>query len=132
MNGEHNGRILKATLPSEERLKSIKFIEELFKRGSSYFLHPFKIVYLADEKDNSVPPKILVSVPKKSFKRAVDRNLLKRRIKEAYRKNKSGIFSSPDIVMPTHLAIIYIGKDKLDFDTIEKKLILILNRLKST
>ncbi|MCR6637421.1 MAG: ribonuclease P protein component [Sporocytophaga sp.] len=68
MNGEHNGRILKATLPSEERLKSIKFIEELFKRGSSYFLHPFKIVYLADKKDNSAPPKILVSVPKKVLK----------------------------------------------------------------
>jgi len=132
MNGEHNGRILKATLPSEERLKSIKLIEELFKKGSSYFLHPFKIVYVIDNKENTIPPKILVSVPKRTFKRAVDRNILKRRIKEAYRKNKSGIFSTPGCVMPSHLAIIYIGKEKLDFDTIEKKLILLLNRLKST
>ena len=79
-------------LNKNERLKSKKNTGLLFKNGDSLFSFPFKLVYkwLEEGSDkNSV--QLLVSVPKRKFKNAVDRNLLRRRIKEAFRKNKTEI-----------------------------------------
>ena len=82
-------------------------------------------------KDNSgshLLPKVLVSVPKKRIKRAVDRNLLKRRIKEAYRNMKQDLTSTP--FPGDYLAIVYVGKEIISFEILKEKLILVLLRLK--
>lgn len=119
--------------PKKERLCNVKDIEELFSKGSSNFLYPFKIVYLHCEKSQNFP-QVLFSVPKKNFKKAVDRNRIKRQMKEVYRKNKTLIFfNTPgNFSVPCFLGIIYVGKEHMDYKLMESKLISILLRLKNT
>ncbi len=78
------------TLSKSERLNSKAMIERLFAGGSKSFpAFPLRVVYMPVEPQEGAPAaSILISVPKKKFKRAVKRNLVKRQIREAYRKNK--------------------------------------------
>lgn len=79
------------TLSKKERLNSKAVIERLFAGGSKSFpSYPLRVVYMPQESDEKNVPaaSILISVPKKRFKRAVKRNLVKRQVREAYRKNK--------------------------------------------
>ena len=107
-----------------ERLTGKKNIEELFQRGSSFFLHPFLIKYRNCEDDCH---RILISVPKKKFRRAVDRNLIKRRIREAYRLNKHLLYNQP--IDFFHVGFIYQDDSILTYAEIEHKLVILLKRL---
>jgi ribonuclease P protein component len=107
----------------EERLCKRKQIQELFEKGSSFYLFPFKVVTLPQSMDDS-PHQVLFSVSTRNFKRAVDRNLIKRRMREAYRKNKHKLASSRKLM----LAFIYTAKEILPYAEIERKLILALGR----
>ncbi len=79
----------KHTLTKKERLNSLTLIEELFSGGSrSLPSFPLRIVYMPVEDETRPTLSLLISVPKKRFKRAVKRNLVKRQIREAYRMNK--------------------------------------------
>ena len=114
---------MKSSFPKSERLTGRNDIARLFQDGESIFSHPYKLVYLsAESADQS---RFLVTVPKRNFKSAVKRNLLKRRTREAYRLNKHLISDKK-----YDLAFIYIAKDVLSFSTIEKKLLELLHRLK--
>ena len=97
----------------EERLHGKKDIQELFDKGSSFYLHPFHCRYLREE--NSHVHRILISVSRRSFKKASDRNLIKRRIREAYRRNKAVIESLPK----QRIAYIYTSREILDYNKIE-------------
>src|SRR5579885_614101 len=90
-----------------ERLSSKKSIQELFDKGSSFYLHPIKVYFL--KSDNSELSQLLISVPKSNFKRAVDRNTLKRRIREGYRLNKTILPSDKKFL----IAYIYSAKEIL-------------------
>jgi len=120
--------------PKEERLKSKKMIEELFDKGSSVYLYPFRLFFLRNA-DPAVPiplPQLLISIPKRNFKKSVDRNRLKRQIREAYRLNRKKIFSElHPSKLPSYLGILYTSKEKIPYKKIEEKLILILERLKN-
>ena len=116
-------------LNKNERLKSKKDTDFLFKNGDSLFSFPFKLVYnwLEEESDkNSV--QLLVSVPKRKFKKAVDRNLLRRRIKDAFRKNKTEIDIS-NFNKHLAVAIMYTHHEIRDFNDLQKRLTLILRKL---
>lgn len=78
------------TLDKSERLCSKKLIERLFAGGNKSFpAYPLRVVYMWVESDESVADaSMLISVPKKRFKHAVKRNLVKRQVREAYRRNK--------------------------------------------
>ena len=77
---------MKQSFKKYERLKSKKEISELFKSKKNIFRYPLKVFYMPNNVTNH---RVLVSIPKRNFKSAVARNLLKRRITESYRKNKA-------------------------------------------
>lgn len=113
-------------LSKQERLKSKKLIDELFVSGKSTFVHPIKLMYL-ELSDLDTPLKMSVSVPKRYFKSAVDRNLIKRRIREAYRLNNLAL-KQKLVDQKRHLVLmlIFVGKEKesyLNIETAVKKLV---------
>ncbi|MCG8474699.1 MAG: ribonuclease P protein component [Cytophagales bacterium] len=118
------------TFSKSERLNKKKLIKELFSEGSSFFLYPFKVLYLPKQRSEDLPVhQVLFSVPKKRFKRAVQRNLIKRRLREAYRLNRLALQ-----VFETHgesvlLAFVYVGKEIQPYSSLEPKLKGALERL---
>lgn len=106
--------------PKKEKLKSQKLIEQLFSEGKSVSTFPLRMVYLKTEFDDGVQFKIGVSTSKRNFKNAVDRNRIKRLLREAYRLNKTLYFNN--ISGSYALMILYISKDGTDFDSIETKM----------
>lgn len=99
------------TLPKKERLNSRILIEKLFAGGSKSFpAFPLRVVYIPVEGNHLPPVSLLISVPKKRFKRAVKRNRVKRQIREAFRKNKQ-ILIEPLANTGTKLAIAFIWLD---------------------
>ena len=119
------------TFTKEERLCNKKLIDELFHNGSSFLCYPFKASWLVVSQPQQYPAQIVFSVSKKRFKRAVDRNLIKRRMREAYRLNKqlqlynSLIGADKQIV----LSVGYIGKEIAAYEFIEKKMLKLLTQL---
>ena len=124
-------RIFKAELKKAERLSSHKKIKELFSEGSSFFIFPFKIIYLAQSHSpaNSCPVCILITVSKRHHKKAVSRNLIKRRIREGYRLNKNIICEKKPDAISLYVGIIYVAKDIRPFSEVESKLKQCLLRL---
>lgn len=123
----------KYTFPKEEHLCRKKLIDELFgKQGSSFGVYPLRVVWLASHAPTAAPPQVLISVSKRTFKRAVDRNRLKRLIREAYRLNKYRLLEQPGGHQVALLGIIFTGKEKSPLTLVEKKLISAFHRLLST
>jgi ribonuclease P protein component len=117
----------------EERLCNVKLIDKLYHNGSSFLVYPFRILWFYADTNSPVPVQVLISVPKKKFKKAVDRNLLKRRIREIYRKNKADnlyIFLNQDSEKII-LGINYVGNEILEYAFLEKKFLSAIQRLKN-
>ena len=115
----------KKTLGKEERLKSKKLIDDLFRDGQILNNSPFRILYKVcdNNSDFKFPAKIAVSVSKKKFKRAVDRNRIKRKMREAYRNNKTDLYNFLDQKgKRLYFFVIYMDKNDLDYTDIEKKM----------
>ncbi|WP_104735131.1 ribonuclease P protein component [Hanstruepera ponticola] len=99
---------MKATYSKKDKLKSKKLIEQLFTDGQSVSSYPLRLVYLKTNFNENVFAKTGVSVSKKHFKKAVDRNRIKRLMREVYRLNKTNYFNN--ITTQYALMILYIGK----------------------
>ncbi|NML66745.1 ribonuclease P protein component [Hymenobacter sp. RP-2-7] len=120
----------KYTFPKEEHLCRKKLIEQLFsKQGSSFGVYPLRLTWLPAPERSSAPPQVLISVSKRTFKRAVDRNRLKRLIREAYRLHKYRLLEAAGGHPVAALGILYTGKEKSGLPLIEKKLISGFTRL---
>jgi ribonuclease P protein component len=116
------------TFTKEERLCNKRLIDSLFHNGSSFLCYPFKVSWrLSDEL--AVPAQVLFAVPKKRFKHAVDRNLLKRRMREAYRLNKQELLYVTLGENKLILALTYVGKEIEPYELIQKRMIKLLNQL---
>lgn len=118
------------SLKKHEILRSKNNIKELFDNGSSFFLYPFKVYFLSNSSLNT--NQVLFSVPKKYFKKAVDRNLIRRRMREVYRLNKSTLVTDLEKSLSFSIALIYISKLKLPYEDIEFKLKQVFVRLNKT
>lgn len=114
----------------DQRLSAKKIIDQLFVHGQRFTVYPFLIVWLSIDLKTEFPVQVLISVSKKKIKRAVDRNLIKRRMREAYRKNNTKLISSIDqSKTQCALGIVYVGTEMLSYADIEKKILLVLQRL---
>lgn len=116
-----------ATFTKGERLSSFKEIQLLMKEGKVFFHYPFKAIYRFPEKEEGNNNAIIVSVPKRHFKRAVKRNLLKRRMRESYRLNKSLLTAPHECV--AHVLFVYIAKEIMEYGTIEKRMTEIMQHI---
>lgn len=121
------------TLRKSERTCSKIAIDNLFKGGHSRSLSafPIRVVYLVSDTPQQEQCQIMVSVPKKCFKRAVKRNRVKRQIREAYRLNKAIVTEQ----MKKHegkyltMAFIWLYAELHDTDEIKSKMINLLGRI---
>ena len=111
---------MKQTLGKQERLKSKTLIGKLYKEGKSVKSFPLRLVYIQTEHNSKYPAQVGVSVPKRNFKKAVDRNHLKRLLRETYRKQKQLVYNTID--KPYVYMISYIGKEKYTYAEIEIKM----------
>lgn len=109
----------------EEKLKSRKRIEQLFAEGKSVKAYPVIAVFLPNE-DSVVHSQVGFSVSKKRFKKAVDRNLVKRRMREAYRLNKEILIERGTVSM----MFIYVGKTIPQYAEVEKSVVKALIKLR--
>ncbi len=112
------------TFGKSERLSYKSAIEDLFHKGSGIPCYPLRIVWLAREGEEGCKPRILVSVPARTFRKAVDRNLLKRRMREAYRRNNIRLSGRlPFSNRQVDIAFLYIAKEICSYHDIEKGII---------
>ena len=121
---------IRYTLGKEERLKSRKVIEQLFKEGKAFTAFPFRVIwqFLPEENNNSLKAGFTVST--KYFKKAVDRNRIRRLMKEAYRLQKhtlqTGLCESNQQLV---IFIIYVGKEIPEYSLVVEKITVVINKL---
>lgn len=111
------------------KLCSLKQIDELFKEGKRLREFPFQFVVQETTKEN-IPFQVVVSVSKRNFKRAHDRNLVKRRMREILRMNKAILENKlKETNKQLNIAVIYAHREILEFQQMERKLIKGLHKL---
>lgn len=93
----------------------MKTVEQIYSKGSTFFSYPFKVIF----RETTVgEEKLIISVPKKVFKRAVKRNLIRRRIRESFRLNCKGLSN----VQGRDIMLIYVSSHILDYGKITETL----------
>ncbi|KAA6301192.1 MAG: Ribonuclease P protein component [Candidatus Ordinivivax streblomastigis] len=117
-----------------ERISIQREIDRLFNEGSAFTVYPLRVFYLETKPLSGVSASILISVPKKRFKRAVQRNRIKRLVRETYRKNKHSLLAS----LQTQdtgllLAFVYVSNHLCSYSEMEtaikKSLQILLKKL---
>lgn len=124
MGMEEKSLVVRNTFRKEERLCSKQLIDLLFSgKGTSVPAFPLRVVFMTIEGDYP-PISLLISVPKKRFKRAVKRNRVKRQIREAYRRNKH-LLTDSLIERNLHLimAVIWLDNEMRTTEVVEQKLV---------
>jgi len=114
----------------QEKLKSRKLIEQVFSQGKAINAHPLRLIYLLQKEKMDAPLKVGVTVSSRNFKKAVDRNRIKRLLREAYRLNKTELQAhAVNTAQQIAVFIIYTDRSLPDFELINEKTKLILNKL---
>tara|TARA_B110000495_G_C22467339_1_gene290141 strand:- start:68 stop:442 length:375 start_codon:yes stop_codon:yes gene_type:complete len=117
--------------PKQQKLCNETAIKEMFSNGKSFVIHPIRLVWKEEGDSDTVAIKSIIVVPKKQLKLAADRNIVRRRMKEAYRLNKAEIeHFLVNKNRQLNVAIVYQNEKILSYKAIEKKIKLILGRLK--
>jgi ribonuclease P protein component len=112
------------TLPKAYMLAGKKQFETLFQSGEAFFVYPYRIIYQIEKSSTKPNFEIGISVPKRKFKLAVDRNRLKRLTKEAFRLQQAPLheyLKMGDIVIK--ILFIYTHTARLDFETVQKSMV---------
>jgi ribonuclease P protein component len=118
------------TLGKKERLKSRKLIEQLFSEGKNFPVQPYRVYYLFAPFNTQSPIQFGVGASGKNFKKAVDRNRIKRLTREVYRLQSLELKERLRTGnLQLNLFLIYTAKELPDFNMVKEKLELILNKL---
>ena len=117
--------------PKQERLVSQKLINELFAVGESesYTAFPLRVIYRINSSTASQPVQVLVSVPKKRLKNAVDRNRVKRQIREAFRMNKMLLYDALPSQQSLLVAFVWISCQLVPSDIVSQRVEKLLRRM---
>lgn len=120
------------TFSKGERLRKKQDLEALFQSEDSFISYPFRVVFSqATESESLYPAQILISIPKRRIKKAVGRNLIKRRAKEAYRLQKQELYEHLNKKgISIKLGLVYIANKRLLYDEISKAITAIIEELK--
>ncbi len=119
--------LMRFTFKKEEKLKSKKLIEELFEKGDYFTKFPLRIKFLKIDHSSENTIQTGFSAPKRKFKKAVDRNRVKRLMREAYRKNKHLLI---DTIKEKHIIMFtFIDENEHKYVEIEEKMIFLLKML---
>lgn len=118
------------TLNKKEKLKSKKRIDLLFAEGQSVSTYPLRLVFLEMPSEDTALTKTGFSVSKRHFKKAVDRNRIKRLLREVYRLNKGVYFKH----LPAHYAfmVLYVGKEMPSISLVESHMTLLFKKFKKS
>lgn len=111
---------MRYTLGKEEKLKGKKLIELLFKEGKRVKSFPIQLIYIKNNKETEKPIQVGFSVPKRNIKLAVDRNRIKRMLREVYRLNKYKFLDA--IEDPYVFMFIYMAKEEINYAELEQTL----------
>lgn len=113
--------------PSNERLKQKRLFDALFKGANRAFHHPVMAIWKPLKLPMDVPIQVGFSVPKKHYKRAVKRNLIKRRLREAYRLQNEKLHLKI-LEKNTHIAVLFVmmKTDNISYEELQKKMMLLL------
>ena len=123
---------MRNTLGKQERLKSKKLIEKLYAEGDSVKTFPLRMMYVQTAHTSEFPCQVGVSVAKRNYKLAADRNRLKRLMRETYRLQKQIVYNNLD--EPYVFMISYIGREEIKYEDLylkmEKLLTLFIDKVK--
>ena len=114
------------TYPKNEKLKSKNTIDLLFSEGKSVSKYPLRLVFVENPSEEKEMIKMGVSVSKKYFKHAVDRNYFKRVLRECYRLNKHLLVDN--LEKPYAFMFFYQSKDRLNYQEINEKTIQLFHK----
>ena len=117
------------TIKKKERLKHRKSISEAYTNGRTIQVYPLRAYYTEVTSTDSLLVKAAFAIPKRNFKKSVDRNLLKRKMREAYRLNQYLFKDRISGARQINLVLLYFIRDKLSYQIIEKAAQKILKRL---
>lgn len=124
---------MKNTLGKQERLKSKKLIEKLYTEGNSVKTFPLRMMFVQTAHTSDFPCQVGVSVAKRNFKKAPDRNRLKRLMRETYRLQKEIVYNN--LEEPYVFMISYIGREEIKYEELypkmEKLLMLFVEKVKN-
>lgn len=118
------------SLYKNEKLCSRTAIDRLFESGSSIMAYPLRAVYVVADRPATSPAQFLITIPKKKVRKAVDRVLMRRRIREAYRLNRALLRPALEANGTTvDIAFIYLSPELKHYEGIEKRMRKILTAI---
>ena len=119
------------SFPKKEHLCYKRRFDVLLAQGKSFFIYPFRVIYLLKEPEaGSVPMQVAISVRKKQFKHAVTRNLIKRRFRESFRLHKSELHTCLAAEnKELYILMVYGASTVLPFSEIDPRLKQVIQRL---
>ena len=118
------------TFKRPERLKSKKLIDELFLKGHSFNIHPFRVFWMLSPVLSACPAQVIIGASKRNIRHAVGRNRMKRLMREAYRLQKNRFYDFlTDRQTQCLLAMVYTGNERADFHEVTGKITSVLRRL---